>query len=235
MQHLRGGVFVVLAYAIMAAMGAVALPSAVVSRGAALWWCKTYCRTIFALMRPLCGIRFEIRGAPPTHPCIVASNHQSFLDVMLLVHAMPYPRFVMKRSLLWAPVLGYFARRIGCIPIDREKRGSIGDIVGGMRAPADRSGQMIIYPEGTRIAPGRRVPFRSGVVAMHRSTGLPVELAASNAGCFWPAKGVRRTPGLAVLEFLGPALDAPERKELGVIQAAIHKACDRLEAEARGA
>ena len=231
MRVVRGMVLIGLVYAILIGMGLVALPTAIVSRRGALWWCKTYARTIFGLMRPVAGISVEIRGEVPRHPCIVAANHQSFLDVLMLVHALPVPRFVMKRSLLWVPVLGYFAKRIGCIAIDRQSRGALGEILDGMEA-AGHEGQMIIYPQGTRIPPGVSVPYRSGVVAMQRRTGLPVELVATNAGLFWPGHGVARHPGTAVLSFLGMAPGA-KGVALETIRNRVEGAASALIADAR--
>ena len=81
------------------------------------------------------------------------------------------------------------------------KGGAIADILGGI--DDDRASQMVIYPQGTRTDPGVKRAFRSGVIAMHRGTGLPIELAATNTGWFWPGHGVRRSAGTAIMSFLG--------------------------------
>jgi 1-acyl-sn-glycerol-3-phosphate acyltransferase len=203
-QAVRSVTFVALMYLLMLGMGLVALPFAVASRRAALGWCKRYCRWTLWLLEAMCGTRYEIRGPVPGQPCIVAAKHQSFLDVILLVLALPQPRFVMKRSLLWTPVVGYFARRIGCVAIDRKARGeAVRAMLSGVRELAHEGGQVIIFPQGTRVAPGRSVPYRGGVLKLYAAFGLPIALAAANTGWYWPRTGTRRTPGTAVVEFLG--------------------------------
>ena len=236
-QAVRSVVFVALIYLLMGAMGLVALPAAVVSRRAALAACKLYCRWTLWLLRVMCGTRCEIRGSVPVEPCIVASKHQSFLDVILLTMSLPQPRFVMKRELLWVPIFGYFARRIGCVAIDRKARGeAVRGMVAGIRALADEGGQVIIFPQGTRVAPGLRVPYRGGVMKLYATFGLPIALAAVNTGWFWPRTGLRRTPGTAVVEYLG-TIPPGERPEglLARIEREIEGGSERLAREAAAA
>src|SRR5699024_4699045 len=148
------------------------------------------------------GTRHEIRGHVPDGPCIVASKHQSFLDVMMLTLALPQPRFVMKRELLWLPVFGYFARRIGCVAINRKARGeAVRGMIEGVGQLAHEGGQIVIFPQGTRVAPGHGVPYRGGVLKLYATFGQPIVCAAANTGWFWPRSGTRRTPGTAVVEF----------------------------------
>ena len=104
---------------------------------------------------------------------------------------------------MWAPVIGQYALRIGCVPVERGKRGQaiarmVKDVARGAAVP----GQLIIYPQGTRIAPGVKAPFKVGTAILYEQTGQPCVPAATNVGLFWPRKGIYRKPGLAVVEFL---------------------------------
>ncbi len=236
-EAVRGVAYVVVVYALLLGMGLVGLPSAALSRRAALGWVKRYCRWACWLAGAMCRIRCEVRGPAPDFPCIVASKHQSFLDVMMLVNALPAPRFVMKRSLLWAPVLGYFARRMGCIAIDRSAGGEAAKVmVAGAGAWAGDRGQIVIFPQGTRVAPGAVVPFRGGVLKLYAAFELPVVTAAANTGWFWPRTGTRRTPGTAVVEFLEtiPA-GVPSGTLLRRIERGIEEGSERLAIEAAAA
>ena len=67
----------------------------------------------------ICGLRVEVRGTAPEGEVIVCAKHQSFLDIMMLVHALPRPKFIMKKELRWAPILGLYALRIGSTPVER--------------------------------------------------------------------------------------------------------------------
>jgi len=236
-EVLRAIVFTIIIYAIMGMMGLIALPSAIVSRHAALRWCKRYCRVTLWLFRRICGTRHEIRGEVPRDHCIVAAKHQSFLDVIMLTLALPQPRFVMKRELLFIPVFGYFARRIGCVATDRRAGGeAVRDMLAGLHDHAGEGGQVVIFPQGTRVAPGASVPYRGGVVKLYTSFDLPITLASANTGWFWPRRGFGHKPGLAVVEFLDriPAGRATSGL-LQQIESEIEAGSDSLAREAAGA
>ncbi|WP_050769161.1 lysophospholipid acyltransferase family protein [Oceanicola granulosus] len=192
-------------YLAMAVIGILFLPWAMLSRRGARLACKTFCRWVRFTARWMVGLRTEVRGTPPEGEVLVAAKHQSFLDIILLYAALRRPRFIMKRELVRAPVLGLYALRIGCIPVDRGRRGEAirkmsADVAAGNRAP----GQLIIYPQGTRIAPGVDAPYKIGTAVLYEQSGQPCVPAATNVGVFWPRKGIYRKPGLAVVEFLDP-------------------------------
>lgn len=234
LQVARAVLFTIIIYLIMGLMGLIALPSAIISRRAALFWCKLYCRVTLWLLWRICGTRHEIRGEAPHDHCIVAAKHQSFLDVLMLTLALPRPRFVMKRELLFIPVFGYFARRIGCVAIDRGAGGeAVRSMLSGLREQGDAGGQIVIFPQGTRTAPGQSAPYRGGVVKLYTSFDLPITMAGANTGWFWPRRGFGHKPGLAIVEFLGriPA-GQPASDLLQKIEAEIEASSDNLAREA---
>ncbi len=199
-----------------------------------LWTMKSYVRIAFWLLRMLCGTRCELRGEVPHHRCIVAAKHQSFLDVMMMMLWVPEPRFIMKRSVMYVPVLGLYAIRLGCIPIDRGKRGeAMRSILEGSRKGRAATGQIIIFPQGTRTAPGSDVPYKGGVAKLYAQSGLPLALAAVNTGWFWPRMGLRRSPGVAVAEFFGTIAPGKTSEEAFTeLRSRIEQASDRLADEA---
>ncbi|MFO7856732.1 MAG: lysophospholipid acyltransferase family protein [Paracoccaceae bacterium] len=205
-ETVRGLVLVLWTYGLMGAMGLALAP--VAALGPRLWTrriVRFYCRIILASARLICGLGSEIRGEVPRGAVIVAAKHQSFLDIIMLVSVLERPRFVMKRSLLWAPVLGFYARRIGCIAIDRSKgREAMREMLEAKAAERELDGQLVIYPQGTRVAPGVTAPWRPGVAVLYDAAEEPCVPVATNAGVFWPRKGVARRPGTAVVEFLPP-------------------------------
>ncbi|QXI64955.1 1-acyl-sn-glycerol-3-phosphate acyltransferase [Paracoccus marcusii] len=178
----------------------------------------------------------EIRGAPPAHDCIVAAKHQSFWDIMVIAHAVPRRAFIMKREVMRVPVMGWYAWKTGCIPIDRSRgrdaMAAISTTI-NQRLSAEGLGQLIIYPEGTRTLPGQRKPYKQGVATIREGTGLPVVPVAVNTGMFWPRSGWGIRPGRAVVEFL-PPIDPtiPAEGFLPRLRAEIETHSDRLMAEA---
>lgn len=230
-EAVRSVLFVIAMYALMGLVGIVGLIPALISRR----WCVSIMQGYVALMRLLlraiCGLKVEIRGAVPDGPCLVAPHHQSFLDVMVLTQALPQPRFVMKRSILYVPFLGWYARRMGCIAIDRDDKSA------AMRALSEgvvgERGQLIIYPQGTRVRPDADAPYMRGVERVAVQTGLPVVLVTTNAGWFWPRRGLRRSGGTAVIEFLGTLGDGqPDPMFMTKMQERLEAARDALSREA---
>jgi 1-acyl-sn-glycerol-3-phosphate acyltransferase len=198
-------VFIVQMYLAMAILALVFAPWALFSRRGARTACKTFCRWVIFTLRLLCGTRSEIRGTPPTGEAVIAAKHQSFLDIIVIFNAVPAGKFIMKRELMFAPFLGQYALRIGCVPVNRGKRGAaIAKMKADVAAGSAEPGQLIIYPQGTRVAPGDIKPYKVGTGLLYEQLSQPCYPVATNVGVFWPKRGILRKPGLAVVEFLPP-------------------------------
>lgn len=234
LQWLRSLIFNIQIYAMMAIMAVAFFPLALWSRDGALLACHTWCRWVQWTASWMIGLRVEVRGTPPDGPALVAAKHQSFLDIIAIFHAVPLGRFIMKRILLFSPILGQYAWRIGCVPVNRGKRGAaiaqmVQDVNAGMRRP----GQLIIYPQGTRVAPGDRRPYKIGTGILYEDLDMPCVPVATNIGLFWPKRGVYRRPGTAVVEFLPPIPPGMARQDfLARIETEIETVSNRLMAEA---
>ena len=205
-QWVRSLLFVAQMYVMLPVVGLIYMPAAIVSRKGALAGCKAYCRWVRWTAAWMVGLRTEVRGTPPDGQVLIAAKHQSFLDIPLIFSELPTGRFIMKREILWTPVIGLYGMRIGCVPVDRGKRGAaikkmVEDVARGAQTP----GQLIIYAQGTRVAPGAQMPYKIGTAVLYEQMGVPCVPAATNVGVFWPKRGIYRKPGLAVVEFL-PAI-----------------------------
>jgi 1-acyl-sn-glycerol-3-phosphate acyltransferase len=233
MRRLRSAVLVMLMYALMGLFGLLGAPVVLWSRRWTRAWMKLYARSVFAAAWVLCGLRTELHGPVPLGPAVVAAKHQSMLDVLILFDALPEARFVMKRELVWAPVFGLYALRVGCIWIRREKRGEASTMMRRLQKNHTPTGQVVIYPQGTRVPPGETRSYRRGAALAYAEFGLPMVLAATNAGWFWPKRGIVRGPGVAVVEFLEtlpPGL--PRAEVMARMEAVIEAASGRLGDEA---
>ncbi len=151
------------------------------------------------------GIRCEIRGTPPSGEVLVAAKHQSFLDIMMIFTALPTAKFIMKKEILRTPVIGQYARLLDCVAVDRGKRGAaIDKMVSDVKAGHQEAGQLIIYAQGTRVAPGAEAPYKIGTGVLYEQLHQDCVPVATNVGVLWPKKGIFRRPGLAVVEFMQP-------------------------------
>ena len=227
-------VFVVQMYLAMAVIALAFAPWALFSRAGARAACKTYCRWVILTLRVLCGLKSEVRGLPPTGEAVIAAKHQSFLDIILIFNAVPAGKFIMKRELIYAPFLGQYALKIGCVPVNRGKRGAaIAKMKADVARGAAEAGQLIIYPQGTRVAPGVKRPYKVGTGLLYEQLAQPCYPVATNVGVFWPKRGILRKPGLAVVEFLppiAPGLAVPEF--MARLESEVEAQSDRLMAEA---
>ncbi len=234
-QLVRSLVFNVSMYVAMAVMAVVYLPWALVSPEGARRACHDYCRYVLWTARWMVGLRVEVRGTPPVEEVLVAAKHQSFLDILVIFHAMPRPKFIMKRELLYAPILGQYAWRIGCVPVNRGKRGqAIARMLADVARGAVDPGQLVIYPQGTRVAPGAKLPYKVGTAALYQQLGQPCVPVATNVGLFWPKRAILRRPGTAVVEFL-PTLPPGLAKEefMQRLEQAVETRSDALAADAQ--
>jgi 1-acyl-sn-glycerol-3-phosphate acyltransferase len=228
-------VFIIQIYVVMALLAVVFTLPALVHRPMALRAIHSWCHWVRWSLRVMLGLRTEIRGAVPRTEVLIAAKHQSFLDIIMIASVCPQPKFIMKAELRWAPILGWYAMRIGCVPVNRGKRGAaIQKMKADVAAGAAQPGQLVIYPQGTRVAPGVRMPYRVGTGVLYEQLGQPCVPAATNVGHFWPKRGILRHPGTAVVEFL-PAIPPglPVADFMQQIETAVETASDRLSAAAR--
>jgi len=233
LQYILSFVFICQMYLAMVVLAIWYTPLVLFRRDAAFDAVHTYTRWVRWSAKVLVGLRSEVRGEIPNDEVIIAAKHQSFFDIIMIVSVVPRPKFIMKRELLWAPILGWYAVRIGCVPVDRGKRSqAMAKMVADVKAGATAPGQLIIYPQGTRVAAGVTKPYKVGVGVLYSELGHDCIPAATNVGVFWPRHGILRKPGLAVVEFL-PRIKAGQTvaEFMARIEPEIEHASNRLMVE----
>ncbi len=236
MIYIRSAIFNFLIYFLMPIYGLLGLPFALYSREGTYGVMRAYSHTILWLMRVICGIDYEIRGEAPDTEVVLAAKHQSFIDMVLIMVALPRPRYVFKRELLYAPVLGLYGARIGGIPVARGKKGAaVRSMVEGIvkQQKADGPGQTVIFPQGTRVAPAVQAPFKIGVWKIVDTIQVPCVPTATNAGLFWGRNSFLRYPGTIVMEFLEPIPAGMEATPfMALLEERIETACHLQNVEA---
>ncbi len=204
-QWVRSLLFLMQIYFMMPVIGLLFAPWALFSRTGARTCCKTYSRWVFWSARWMVGIRCEVRGTPPSGEVLIASKHQSFLDIMMIFTALPTAKFIMKKEILYTPVIGQYAKLLGCVAVDRGKRGAaIDKMVRDVREGKQEAGQLIIYSQGTRVAPGVVAPYKIGTGVLYEQLSQTCVPVATNVGVLWPRRGILLKPGPAIIEFLEP-------------------------------
>lgn len=214
LQWLRSFLFVFQIYFMMPIFGLVFAPWAIFSKRGARACCKSYSRWVFWTARLMVGIRCEVRGTPPSGEVLIAAKHQSFLDIMMIFTALPTAKFIMKKEILRTPVIGQYAKLLDCVAVDRGKRGAaIEKMVKDVQEGHQEAGQLIIYSQGTRVAPGVKADYKVGTGVLYEQLAQPCVPVATNVGVLWPRTGIMRKPGVAVVEFLDQIDAGLDRKE----------------------
>jgi 1-acyl-sn-glycerol-3-phosphate acyltransferase len=203
MIWLRSVIFNLLFYLVTAIFVTAGLPS-LVSQRWALAYGRAWVRASLALL-PIVGLRYRIKGTRLAEPAIYASKHQSAWDTMIFQVLVLDAAFVLKRELLWLPFFGLYVWRGRHVAIDRKAGGQAlrRMLKDGDRALAEGR-SIVIFPEGTRTAPGADAPYLPGVAALYKRLGIPVVPVALNSGLFWGRRSFLKRPGTMTLEYLEP-------------------------------
>lgn len=203
----RSILFAVAFYGTTAAFLVLGMPLLLAPRWMAMAGLRAHARTIVWLLRVICNLDCEVRGRDrlPAGPCIVAAKHQSAWDTIALIPLLHDPAIVLKAELLSIPLYGWFCRKFEHIAVVRERAGPalrrmLADA--GLRLAEGR--QVLVFPEGTRRAPGAPADYKPGVVALYEAGGVPCVPLALNSGLFWARRSIWRFPGTVVVEFLEP-------------------------------
>lgn len=173
--------------------------------------------------RTLLRVRTRFEGTLPEGPVLFAVKHESMYETLELEYLLGAPAVVLKRELATIPLWGRAARLYGAIPVDRDaSAAALRDMVrnAGVAKAAGRS--VIVYPEGTRVAPGETPPLRAGFAGLYRALGYPVVPIALDSGRCIPRRGTPR-PGVVTMrvgETIPPGL--PRREVEARVHAAIN-------------
>jgi len=162
------------------------------------------------LQRVICGLRIHIVGGEnlPESGAIIMSKHQSTWETISLRGLLaPHQSWVLKQELLNIPIFGRALIAARAIPIDRKvgRKAVIKVIKEGREALQDER-LVVIFPEGTRTAPGERGKYGIGGAVLAEKSGFPIVPIAHNAGVYWKRRGVKKYPGTIQVR-VGPAID----------------------------
>jgi len=188
-------------------IGTLGLPFLLTPRAVTMRFGRFWASSVLVLLRIIVGLDHEVRGIDriPRGGCIIAMKHQSAWDTLVLPVVLGDPAIVIKRELLLLPFYGWYAARAGSVGIDRKGgAGALRRMLAQARAPAAAGRPIVIFPEGTRVAPGERRPYQPGVAALYQALALPLVPAAVNSGLYWGRRSFVKRRGRIILEFLDP-------------------------------
>lgn len=228
----RSALFIIFFYLWTALIALAMLPVLIAPRRWIIGWLRLWAQGIIAGLAVICGVRTEVRGRQhiPAGPALVASKHQCMFDTFAPFALLPDCCVVLKKELAVIPFFGWYAVHGGMIVVNREAQAqALRDLLRAARVALKEPRQLLIFPEGTRTAPGAPPDYKSGVAALYRDLGLPCVPIAVNSGVHWPAHGFIRRPGTIVFEFLEPIAPGLKRADfMQTLQERIETASDAL-------
>lgn len=194
-------------------------------------------RTCVWLLGLICGTKLQVRGQQyvPKSGCLVIAKHQSAWDTFGLISLFRDPAIVLKDELKWIPFYGWFCVKFEHILVKRDKAAkALKQMISDAQSRAAEGREIVIFPEGTRQAPGAPPDYKPGYVALYEALELPCVPLALNSGLFWPRRQLVRHPGTIVVEFLDPIPAGLPRKEFrAMLEARLEAASQRLVEEGK--
>ena len=239
MTFLRALIFNIVFWVGTVVFGIAGLPFLLTPRRTAMRFGRFWAQAVLFALKHIVGLDAEIRGRENIPPggCLIAMKHQSMWDTLMLPPLLVDPAVVVKRELQYVPFYGWYATRAGSIFIDRKGgAASLRRMVAAARRAIADGRPIVIFPQGTRTAPGASVaeaPYQPGIAALYRELGVPLIPAAVNSGLYWGRRAFMKRRGRITAEFLPPiAPGLPRREVMTMLESRIETAAAALEREA---
>ncbi|MCB4820238.1 lysophospholipid acyltransferase family protein [Roseicella aerolata] len=218
MTWLRSLLFNLAFWTVTLVIGLLCLPLMLAPRQWMIPPMRLYARIMIGLLRVICGIRVRVEGRenlPQSGAALIAAKHQSAFDTFVWFALVPDAAYVLKRELLRVPVYGWYSWKTRQIAVDRAAGASaVRHLVKSGKEAASEGRQIVIFPEGTRVAPGQRRPIQPGIAALAAATGLPVVPVATDSGLCWGRRAFRKRPGIITIAARPPIPPGLKRAEL---------------------
>ena len=191
-------------------------PILLLPRRCVLAWARFWIRFCLGWLRLTCRLTHRLGGLEnlPAGPVIIASKHQSSWETLAFTLLFPDAAIVLKRELLFIPIVGWAMARTGNIAVARgDGAPALRGLLKRSRAVLAEGRSILIFPEGTRVAVGAERPYQIGTAALYRQLGVPVVPVALNSGLFWGRRKFIKWPGMIDVEVLPAIPPGLGRKE----------------------
>lgn len=210
---LRSGLFALALAVITPPYALLALATFPLPRMARYRIISGWSRLVILLARRVLGIRWQVEGREnlPARPSVILSKHQSAWETMAFQLIFPPQVLVLKRELLWIPFFGWGLALMSPIAIDRSR--GVSALRTLVRRGRERLAQgfwVVVFPEGTRVAPGQSRKYQLGGAWLAVEANAPVVPVAHNAGLLWPRNAFLKRPGKVTVR-IGPPIDPANR------------------------
>ncbi len=200
---IRSLIFNILFYGITAIMAVIGLPILLLPYRVCQKYEHLWSAIMVVLLKYIMGITHRVTGPRPDHPVIYAAKHQSAWETIFLYAEFDSPAPVLKKELIYLPFIGLFFVKVPSVPIDRSAgRAALKNLMAAAEKINKIGDSILIFPQGTRVAPGAEHSYHAGTFAIYQATGLPVVPVALNSGLFWSRAAFTKKSGVIDVKLL---------------------------------
>lgn len=232
MPSVRALLFNFYMYVLTAVMIIVCIPALWLPAGFTLKFVDVWARWILAGLRVIAGVTYQVRGREniPSHPVLFAVKHQSMWETIALFQILKNPVLVQKQELTRIPIYGQFTQKAGMVSVDRDAQAkALRTMIADCRQRLGVGRHVVIFPEGSRAAPGSKLEYKPGVAGLNNGLKVACVPVALNSGLYWPRRSLRFRPGTIQIEFL-PAIEPGLKRKafMAELEQRIEDASQRL-------
>ncbi|HVN41941.1 MAG TPA: lysophospholipid acyltransferase family protein [Steroidobacteraceae bacterium] len=211
MQWIRSFTYTVLLFLVTGVFGVIVLVTALFPLTIEQRYVipATWGRLLTWLAGAVCGLHYRIEGQEnlPKEPFVSLWKHSSTWEVLAQMFVVPPASWSLKREVLWIPIVGWAVRTYKPIAINRRAGHTAVSQVVTQGCERLKSGMgVIVYPEGTRVAPGQTRKYGISGALLATESGAPVVPIAHNSGYFWRRRSLLKKPGV-IRVVIGPPID----------------------------
>ena len=218
MLLVRSLIFNFFLYAGIVSVFIIALPTLFMPAKLTLLFGKFLGHYVILIVKIFLNTKIEIKGIeniPKNEKYFVASAHQSMFETFALQAVLDYPVFILKKELLKIPLFGLYLKKIKSIEIVRDTttKDNLNFFEKVASIIKNESRPLLIFPQGTRLKPDEKLPFKKGVGRIYEALNISCVPIALNSGKVWPKKGIIKNPGkitISILEKINPGLNKDE-------------------------
>ena len=218
MQFIKSLIFNIFLYLGIIFIFLLAVPALILPNKFILYFGKFLAHYIILILRVILNTKVFFHGLEnlkKVDKYFVASAHQSMFETFVLQAPLDYPVFILKKELLHIPLFGWYLKKIDSIAITRDKITKdnlkfferVKETISKNRRP------LLIFPQGTRVKFGERVPFKKGTARIYETLNLPCIPIALNSGKVWPKNSFLKYSGDIHVSFLEPIMPGKEKSE----------------------
>ena len=218
MQFIKSLIFNLFFYSVVIVVLIIAIPTLVLPKKSTLLFGKLLANLIILVLRITLNTKVIFHGLKnlkKVDKFFVASAHQSMLETFILQSPLDFPIFILKKELLKIPLFGWYLKKIGSIEITREitTKDNLG-FFEKIKKVIDRDNRpLLIFPQGTRVKFGERVPFKKGAGRIYDVLNIPCIPVALNTGKIWPKNSFVKYSGDIHISFLEPIMPGIDKND----------------------